>query len=192
MADIIPINTWFCFDFVSSVHRGPFNNVQLSVYIITIKNVLYTQLSQLSHISLELLKHNSIAMCCHTIYTGKKVSFSHYCKQKMRSSKNTTSTSQTCAKSFISINDPNIIIIRFQQLFTFIRLSFKSMHLSSLAEVNLYHYMHGIIYHSIAWCWVLIKQNTMLISHESNSCRVTVMQPTTASMRTSWRIPKTY
>jgi hypothetical protein len=58
-------------------------------------------------------------------------------------------SSQTCAKSFISINDPNIIIIRFQQLFTFIHLSFKSMHLSSLAEVNLYHYMHGIIYHSI-------------------------------------------
>jgi hypothetical protein len=52
-------------------------------------------LSQLSHISQEILKHNNIAMCCHTIYTGKKVSFSHYCKQKMRSSKNITSTSQT-------------------------------------------------------------------------------------------------
>jgi hypothetical protein len=102
---------------------------------------------------------------------------------KMRSWKNTTSTSQTCARSFISINDPNIIIIRFQQLFTFIRLSFKSRHLSNLPEVNLYHYMHGIIYHSIAWCWVLIKQNSMLISHESNSCRVTVMQTATASRR---------
>jgi hypothetical protein len=191
MADIIPINTWFCFDFVSSVHRGPFNNVQLSVYIITIKNVLYTQLSQLSHISQEILKHNNIAMCCHTIYTGKKCLF-NIIAQKMRSWKNTTSTSPTCAKSFISINDSNIIINRFQQLFTFIHLSFKSMHLSSLAEVNLYHYMHVIIYHSIAWCWVLIKQNTMLISHESNSCRVTVMQPATASMRTWWRIPKTY
>ena len=73
--DIIPINTWFCFDFVSSVYRGPFNNVQLPVYIIKIKHVLYTQLSQLSHISQELLKHNSIAMCCHTIYTEKKCLF---------------------------------------------------------------------------------------------------------------------
>ena len=64
-----------CFDFVSSVHRVPFNNVQLQVYIIKIKIVLYTQLSQLSHISLELLKHNIIAMCCHTMYLGKKCFF---------------------------------------------------------------------------------------------------------------------
>jgi hypothetical protein len=75
MADILPINTWFCFDFVSSVHRVPFNNVQLQVYIIKIKIVIYTQLSQLSHISLELSKHNIITMCCHTIYLGKKCFF---------------------------------------------------------------------------------------------------------------------
>jgi hypothetical protein len=68
------LNTWFCFDFVSSVHRGPFNNVQLPVYIIKIKNVLYTQLSQLSHISLALLKHNGLHR--------KKVFFSHYCTKK--------------------------------------------------------------------------------------------------------------
>ena len=96
MADILPINTWFCFDFVSSVHRVPFNNVQLQVYIIKIKIVLYTQLSQLSHISLELLKHNIIAMCCHTMYLGKKFFF-HIIAQTLRSWKNTTSTSRTCA-----------------------------------------------------------------------------------------------
>jgi hypothetical protein len=72
MADILPINTWFCFDFVSGVHRVPFNNVQLQVYIIKIKIVLYTQLSQLSHISLELSKRNIITMCCHTMYLEKK------------------------------------------------------------------------------------------------------------------------
>jgi hypothetical protein len=81
MADILPINTWFCFDFVSSVHRVPFNNVQLQVYIVKIKIVLYTQLSQLSHISLELLKHNIITMYCHTLYLGKKFFFSHYLKK---------------------------------------------------------------------------------------------------------------
>jgi hypothetical protein len=57
---------------VSSVHRVPFINVQLNVYIIKINIVLYTQLS---HISLELLKHNIIAMCCHTMYLGKKFFF---------------------------------------------------------------------------------------------------------------------
>jgi hypothetical protein len=97
MADIIPINTWFLFDFVSSVHRVPFNNVQLQVYIIKIKIVLYTQLSQLSHISLELLKHNIIAMCCHTMYLGKKFFF-HIFAKEMRSRKNTTYTSRTCAE----------------------------------------------------------------------------------------------
>ena len=79
MADILPINTRFCFDFVSSVHRVPFNNIQLQVYIIKIKIVLYTQLS---HISLELLKHNIITMCCHTMYLGKKCGFFTLFKQK--------------------------------------------------------------------------------------------------------------
>jgi hypothetical protein len=79
MADILPINTRFCFDFVSSVHRVPFNNIQLQVYIIKIKIVLYTQLS---HISLELLKHNIITMCCHTMYLGKKWGFFTLFKQK--------------------------------------------------------------------------------------------------------------
>ena len=82
MADILPINTWFCFGFVSSVHRVPFNNVQLQVYIIKIKIVLYTQLSQLSYISLELSKHNIITMCCHTMYLGKKCFFHIISKKK--------------------------------------------------------------------------------------------------------------
>jgi hypothetical protein len=51
------------------------------VRIIKIKIVLYTQLSQLSHISLELSKHNIITMCCHTMYLEKKC-FSHYFKKK--------------------------------------------------------------------------------------------------------------
>jgi hypothetical protein len=67
---------------VSSVHRVPFNNVQLQVYIIKIKIVLYTQLSQLSHISLELSKHNIITMCCHTMYLGKKCFFHIISKKK--------------------------------------------------------------------------------------------------------------
>ena len=90
MADIIPTNNWFCFDFVSSVHRVPFINVQLNVYIIKINIVLYTQLS---HISLELLKHNIIAMCCHTMY----LVFFHIIAKTLHSWKNTTSTSRTCA-----------------------------------------------------------------------------------------------
>ena len=51
--------------------------------------VLYTQLSQLSHISLELLKHNIITMCCHTMYLGKKFFFSHYLKKKCALGKTT-------------------------------------------------------------------------------------------------------
>jgi hypothetical protein len=81
MADILPINTWFCFDFVSSVHRVPFNNVQLQVYIIKIKIVLYTQLSQLSHISLELSKHNIINMCVILCTSEKSVFFTLFPKK---------------------------------------------------------------------------------------------------------------
>ena len=109
MADILPINTWFCFDFVSSVHRVPFNNVQLQVYIIKIKIVLYTQLSQLSHISLELSKHNIINMCVILCTSGKKCFFHIISQKKCALGKTPLLPLGHAQSAFIDQRFPNMI-----------------------------------------------------------------------------------
>jgi glucose-6-phosphate-specific signal transduction histidine kinase len=72
--------------------------------------ILFTFWIHIDLLGVDILVTLKVAMCCHTMYLGKKFFFSHYCKKKMRSWKNTTSTSRTCASSSLLLRTIQVVM----------------------------------------------------------------------------------